>query len=125
MNDLIDKPSDAKVAERWAGPYLESARAGRSWDNDYKFAAPGKHNPDSYDVWSMGPDGQDGTADDIGNWSYHLQFGNACNMANRPRHHGLTLVEVMLVLALLVVIAAVSMPLLEGSFTRARLQGGG
>jgi len=25
-------------------------------------------NPDSYDVWSMGPDGQSGTEDDIGNW---------------------------------------------------------
>ena len=46
-------------------------------------------------------------------------------MAKRPRHHGLTLVEVILVLALLVVIAAVSTPLLEGSFTRAGLQGGG
>jgi prepilin-type N-terminal cleavage/methylation domain-containing protein len=37
---------------------------------------------------------------------------------------GLTLVEVTLVLALLVVIAAVSTPLLERSFTRASLQGG-
>ena len=41
------------------------------------------------------------------------------------RHHGLTLVEVILVLALLVVISAVSAPLLEGSFTRASLQNGG
>ena len=45
-------------------------------------------------------------------------------MAKRPRHHGLTLVEVTLVLALLLVIAAVSTPLLERSFTRASLQGG-
>jgi general secretion pathway protein G len=30
--------------------------------------APGKHNPDTFDVWSVGPDGQDGTDDDIGNW---------------------------------------------------------
>jgi general secretion pathway protein G len=29
---------------------------------------PGKHNTDSFDVWSVGPDGQDGTEDDIGNW---------------------------------------------------------
>ena len=41
------------------------------------------------------------------------------------RHHGLTLVEVILVLALLVVIGAVSAPLLEGSFSRAGLQNGG
>lgn len=40
------------------------------------------------------------------------------------RRRGLTLVEVTLVLALLLVIAAVSTPLLERSFTRASLQGG-
>ena len=28
----------------------------------------GKHNSDSFDIWSTGPDGQDGTEDDIGNW---------------------------------------------------------
>jgi general secretion pathway protein G len=38
------------------------------WERDYRFAAPGKHNPESFDVWSVGPDGQDGSADDIGNW---------------------------------------------------------
>ncbi len=69
LNDLINKPSDAKAAERWAGPYLKGTSSLRDpWDNDFKFIAPGKHNTDSYDVWSVGPDGQDGTADDIGNW---------------------------------------------------------
>jgi general secretion pathway protein G len=38
------------------------------WDNEYRFAAPGKHNTEGFDVWSVGPDGQDGSADDIGNW---------------------------------------------------------
>jgi hypothetical protein len=38
---------------------------------------------------------------------------------------GLTLVEVCLVLALLVIIAAVATPVLEGSFSRAGLQSGG
>ena len=33
------------------------------------YASPGTHNPDSYDLWSVGPDGADGTADDIGNWA--------------------------------------------------------
>jgi hypothetical protein len=48
-----------------------------------------------------------------------------CHVASRRvRTPGLTLVEVCLVLALLVVIAAVATPLLEGSFSRASLQGG-
>jgi general secretion pathway protein G len=38
------------------------------WDSEYKFASPGKHNSESFDVWSVGPDKQDGTDDDIGNW---------------------------------------------------------
>ena len=44
-------------------------------------------------------------------------------VASRPvaRPSGFTLVEVVLVLSLLVVIAAVSIPLLNGSFSRARL----
>jgi hypothetical protein len=38
------------------------------WGNRFNYAAPGRHNLDRFDVWSLGPDGQDGTADDIGNW---------------------------------------------------------
>ncbi len=67
LDDLVTRPSDSKVADRWEGPYLDKVPRD-PWDNDYKFSAPGKHNPDLFDIWSMGPDGQDGTDDDIGNW---------------------------------------------------------
>jgi type II secretory pathway pseudopilin PulG len=61
---------------------------------------------------------------------YGLTFvGAASRAAHRPPRlggpTGLTLVEVMLVLALLVVIGAIATPLLEGAFTRASLQNGG
>lgn len=69
LSELTTKPSDANVASRWAGPYLDAGKVPLDpWDRDYRFAAPGKHNADSFDVWSVGPDGQDGTDDDIGNW---------------------------------------------------------
>ncbi len=69
LDDLITKPSDAKIAERWAGPYLDVTKMPLDpWDNEYKFSAEGKKNSGSFDVWSTGPDGQDGTDDDIGNW---------------------------------------------------------
>jgi hypothetical protein len=35
----------------------------------YFYECPGKHNPDSYDLFSAGPDGRIGTDDDIGNWT--------------------------------------------------------
>ncbi|TWT67007.1 Type II secretion system protein G precursor [Posidoniimonas polymericola] len=69
LEELIDKPSDKTLAERWRGPYLnKSTMPVDPWDNEYKIAQPGKHNPDTYDVWSMGPDGDDQSDDDIGNW---------------------------------------------------------
>ena len=69
LDGLTSKPGDSNVASRWAGPYLDSGKVPLDpWDHDYKFVAPGKHNADTFDVWSVGPDGQDGTDDDIGNW---------------------------------------------------------
>ena len=69
LDGLTTKPSDANIAGRWAGPYLDSAKVPLDpWDHDFKLVAPGKHNPDTFDIWSMGPDGQDGTEDDIGTW---------------------------------------------------------
>lgn len=67
LQELVDKPSDTALADRWGGPYMDKI-ARDPWDNEYRFAAPGKHNAETFDVWSVGPDGQDGSADDIGNW---------------------------------------------------------
>ncbi|MEX0643316.1 MAG: type II secretion system major pseudopilin GspG [Pirellulales bacterium] len=67
LNGLVSKPTDSRLAEHWSGPYLDKMPKD-PWDNDYRFAAPGKHNSDTFDVWSTGPDSQDGSDDDIGNW---------------------------------------------------------
>lgn len=64
LQDLVTKPRDAV---NWRGPYLDNIPKD-PWQNDYIYECPGKHNPSSYDVMSMGPDGQSGTSDDIGNW---------------------------------------------------------
>lgn len=39
------------------------------WGQQFGYRNPGVHNTTSYDVYSMGPDKKEGTADDIGNWS--------------------------------------------------------
>ena len=62
--DLVQKPRDA---HNWRGPYLDSIPKD-PWQNDYIYDCPGKHNPSSYDIMSMGKDGRSGTEDDIGNW---------------------------------------------------------
>jgi general secretion pathway protein G len=42
------------------------------WSNPYQYLYPGQRNPDSFDVWSFGPDRVNGTDDDIGNWTQEL-----------------------------------------------------
>lgn len=57
----------ATDAESWRGPYLKKKPLD-PWSKAYIYKAPGEHNTDSYDLSSMGNDGQAGTADDVVNW---------------------------------------------------------
>jgi general secretion pathway protein G len=65
MQDLIQQPNNAK---NWHGPYLEKIPQD-PWGNNYLYYYPGKHNQNSYDLLSVGPDGKEGSEDDIGNWT--------------------------------------------------------
>lgn len=38
------------------------------WGRRFSYEWPGTHNPKTYDLWSRGEDGEDGTEDDITNW---------------------------------------------------------
>jgi general secretion pathway protein G len=67
LEDLVVRPADVKA---WAGPYIkENKELLDPWDNPYKYNNKGAKSGVGYDVWSIGPDGQDGSADDIGNWA--------------------------------------------------------
>jgi general secretion pathway protein G len=65
LGDLVQQPSDAK---NWRGPYLDKIPTD-PWGNPYVYEFPGKHNPSSYDLYSVGPDGKAGGDDDVGNWT--------------------------------------------------------
>lgn len=65
IQDLVAAPSNAK---NWHGPYLDKIPQD-PWGNNYVYYFPGKHNTGSYDLLSVGPDGKEGTDDDVGNWS--------------------------------------------------------
>ncbi len=54
-------------AQNWRGPYLEKGIPKDPWGNPYSYQCPGSHNPHSYDLKSLGPDGSE-SADDITNW---------------------------------------------------------
>jgi general secretion pathway protein G len=54
--------------KRWRGPYFTRERVPEDpWGNPFQYRCPGIHNPKTYDVWSLGPDGIE-SSDDIGNW---------------------------------------------------------
>ncbi|HOM16562.1 MAG TPA: type II secretion system major pseudopilin GspG [Thermoguttaceae bacterium] len=69
LDALRNPPGDLPNPAKWNGPYLKTEVPLDPWSRPYQYECPGRYNPDSYDVWSLGPDGQNGTNDDIGNWT--------------------------------------------------------
>ena len=65
LNALLNAPESA--GDRWKGPYVRSLPLD-PWGNPYQYRYPAQKSKDGYDVWSMGPDGQNEAEDDIGNW---------------------------------------------------------
>lgn len=55
-------------ATNWGGPYIKRGMPMDPWGRPYVYRFPGQHNPTSYDLYSLGPDGREGT-DDIDNWT--------------------------------------------------------
>ena len=68
---LIELPSESEREDQWSGPYLDETSVPTDpWGNEYQYEYPPSRNQiDRPDIWSFGPDGEDGTDDDIGNWS--------------------------------------------------------
>jgi len=86
-------PPGLLKSRKWDGPYLTSDASFPSlkkdllvdpWGHPYQYRLPGIHKPDSFDVWSVGPDGVDGSQDDIGNWNVP-RLGDMLN----PDEHGI------------------------------------
>lgn len=69
LEALLEPPADLSNPKRWKGPYVQEQGAlVDPWDQPYQFQYPGRQHPDRFDIWSVGPDKQDGTEDDVGNW---------------------------------------------------------
>ncbi len=69
--DLIEQPSDDQIAEKWSGPYIENPEDMEDpWSGEFQYAGgeAATHNEGKFDLWSNGPDGIEGTEDDIVNW---------------------------------------------------------
>ncbi|NLF30805.1 MAG: type II secretion system protein GspG, partial [Planctomycetes bacterium] len=66
LDALMEEPNDAP---NWDGPYLTRNVVPKDpWGNPYVYVCPGRINTKGYDVYSAGPNGNEGDDDDIGNW---------------------------------------------------------
>ncbi len=65
LQELVKRPNDAP---NWRGPYLAGGVPKDRWGHEFLYECPGRHNPESFDIISAGPDGIPGTEDDITSW---------------------------------------------------------
>ncbi|CAN5495433.1 type II secretion system major pseudopilin GspG [soil metagenome] len=68
LQALIQAPSGVTG---WSGPYIRGSQAKDPWGNDYIYASPGQHNPNNFDLSSLGADkreGGEGENKDVTNW---------------------------------------------------------
>lgn len=68
LEALIRRPSGVGE-DVWRDAFLDQDDLPKdAWGNPFNYRAPGEHHRD-FDLWSNGPDGQEGTEDDITNWT--------------------------------------------------------
>ena len=64
LDSLIRNPGNN---DSWRGPYLAKDLPRDPWGRSYVYHCPGNQERE-YDLYSVGADGTDGTADDICSW---------------------------------------------------------
>jgi general secretion pathway protein G len=60
LGALRERPSGVPEARNWRGPYLRKAIPLDPWGRPYSYKSPGDVNAESYDLLSLGRDGQPG-----------------------------------------------------------------
>lgn len=66
LEALITAPED--LEDKWNGRYLKPSQLLDPWENEFIYIAEGEYNPGSFDLISLGSDGQpegEGDAEDI------------------------------------------------------------
>lgn len=66
LNALIAAPASVTDTTTWKGPYIQEVAVPKDpWGHDYVYKYPSERGNKWPDVYSMGPDGQPGSEDDI------------------------------------------------------------
>jgi general secretion pathway protein G len=67
LEALFKKPAftNERLSQSWTGPYVERFPIKDPWRNDLRYKQTGEGDKAGFVIWSVGPDGKDGTEDDI------------------------------------------------------------
>jgi general secretion pathway protein G len=71
LQALREQPAQEPVPTNWRGPYLRRAVPIDPWGRPYIYRYPGEQNPGSFDLLTLGRDGEPGGEDedaDVTNW---------------------------------------------------------
>ncbi len=71
LSALREKPQIGDVPANWRGPYLTRVLPTDPWNRAYVYFSPGVSNPTTFDLYSLGRDGQPGGAGedaDVTSW---------------------------------------------------------
>ena len=69
LDALMSEPADLPENVKWNGPYVSGNLGTDPWGNTYQYEYPPTHGSmDTPDIWSYGPDGEEGTDDDVDSW---------------------------------------------------------
>jgi len=88
-----EEGSEGGSKSNWDGPYLKTETLPKDpWGNSYSYEFPPTHNKINVpDIWSFGPDGQEGTDDDIVSWTgkgKNEESSDDSNSASESRESG-------------------------------------
>ena len=69
--DTGDATTDDESGSSWSGPYLKTTALPKDpWGKSYKYEyPPTRSKGDIPEIWSLGPDGDEGTDDDVVSWT--------------------------------------------------------
>ena len=76
LEALRTSPTTGDPPRNWRGPYLSRVVPLDPWGRPYIYVAPGKANPQSFDLYTLGRDGKtggDGEDADITSWGGPVQ----------------------------------------------------
>lgn len=75
LDALVEKPSSGKIPEDYPEDGYMKKLPKDAWNTPFNYASPGTHG-EKVEVWSSGPDEEEGTDDDVVSWETEEDEGD-------------------------------------------------